>query len=353
MARAQVVPPPHRLGFLATLRTDAWWIEPAVTAVSLLIFFGWLGVSVFLDRWDFEAGPYISPVFEPKLFSANDSIFISPALVVLLGPIPFRATCYYYRRAYYRSWFMSPPACAVGDAVRTYKGETAIPFWFNNLHRFAMYGALVFVPILWWGAIRSFYHDGEIGIGLGSLILVVNAHLLMMYTFSCHSLRHLVGGGVGRRRMVRIAVHASVGRFRLSRRPPPFELLDVRVDNLASAEAVTADRQSEFPLPALHGAHASPEVGRDVLPPVQLSVGRAVGRRLIGGHAGRQEHSDRLGLTQGAGGRARRYRWWPRGRDSPAHSRRRESRPWHDMVRHVARGTPCRIVSLEAPRRRG
>ncbi len=196
MAQAQTAHPPHRLGFLATLRRDGWWVEPVVTAVSLIIFFGWLGVSVFLDKWHFEAGPYISPVFEPKLFEANNSIFISPALVVLLGPIPFRATCYYYRRAYYRSWFLAPPACAVGDAGRRYYGETVVPFWFNNLHRFAMYGALVFVPILWWGAIRSFYHEGEIGVGLGSVILVVNAYLLMMYTFSCHSLRHWVGGGL-------------------------------------------------------------------------------------------------------------------------------------------------------------
>ena len=197
MAQAKVVSPPHKLGFLATLRTDAWWIEPAVTAISLAIFFGWLGVSVFLDRWDFEAGPYISPVFEPKLFEANSSIFITPALVVLLGPIPFRATCYYYRRAYYRSWFMSPPACAVGDAARKYSGDTAIPFWFNNLHRFLVYVALVFVVLLWIGAIRGFHDpDQGWGIGLGSLVLSVNAFLLMMYTFSCHSIRHLVGGGL-------------------------------------------------------------------------------------------------------------------------------------------------------------
>src|SRR3972149_6481990 len=26
-----------------------------------------LGVSVFLDQWHFEAGPYVSPFFEPKL----------------------------------------------------------------------------------------------------------------------------------------------------------------------------------------------------------------------------------------------------------------------------------------------
>src|SRR3972149_6241545 len=89
-----------------------------------------------------------------------------------------------------------PPAGAVGAAGRKYYGETVVPFWFNNLHRFAMYGALVFVPILWWGAIRSFYHDGEIGVGLGSVILAINAYLLMMYTFSCHSLRHWVGGGL-------------------------------------------------------------------------------------------------------------------------------------------------------------
>ncbi len=206
MAQARAVSPPHRLGFLATQRKDAWWVEPLLTAAGLIVFFGWLSVSIFLDRWEFEIGPYLSPVFEPKLFQANDSIFLSPALVVLLGPIPFRATCYYYRRAYYRSWFLSPPACAVGDAAPKYRGETVVPFWLNNLHRFAMYAALVFVPILWWGAIRSFYNTEEIidgktvetglGIGLGSIILCVNAFLLMMYTFSCHSLRHFVGGGL-------------------------------------------------------------------------------------------------------------------------------------------------------------
>jgi hypothetical protein len=60
-----------------------------------------------------------------------------------------------------------------------------------------MYVALVFVPILWYGAVSGFHAEGEgWGIGLGSGLLVVNAFLLMMYTFSCHSLRHLVGGGL-------------------------------------------------------------------------------------------------------------------------------------------------------------
>lgn len=201
---AQAVAAPHRRGFRSTLRTDAWWFEPALIFVSMSIFFGWLTISIFLDRWQYEIGPYLSPVFEPKLFDTSKSIFLSPGMIVLLGPVPFRATCYYYRRAYYRSYLMSPPACAVGDIGKTYKGESRFPLIMQNLHRLFLYSALIFIPILWYGALHSFYNTkGEaegleqgFGIGLGSILLVINAFLLMMYTFSCHSLRHFVGGGL-------------------------------------------------------------------------------------------------------------------------------------------------------------
>jgi hypothetical protein len=203
---AQPATAAHRRGFLSTLRTDAWWVEPALFGAAMAVCFGWLTASIFLDQWEFEVGAYLSPVFEPKFFNAHENFFISPALIVLVGPIPFRATCYYYRRAFYRYWFASPVACAVGDVGKTYRGESALPFWLMNLHRFAMYAALVFVPILWYGAVKGFWNSHEIvhgkevdtgiGIGLGSAILVVNAFLLMMYTFSCHSLRHFVGGSL-------------------------------------------------------------------------------------------------------------------------------------------------------------
>ncbi|HXT30691.1 MAG TPA: hypothetical protein VN716_15460, partial [Vicinamibacterales bacterium] len=32
------------------------------------------------------------------------------------------------------------------------------------------------------------------GVGVGSLVITINTILLASYTFSCHSLRHLVGG---------------------------------------------------------------------------------------------------------------------------------------------------------------
>ena len=202
----RTVSPPHKLGFLRTLRTDAWWFEPALVGLGLTVFLGYLTVSAFLDGWEYEIGPYLTPVFEPKLAGTYDAWYFSPALFILWAPVGFRATCYYYRRAYYRSYFLSPPACAVGDITPKYKGESSFPLVMQNLHRFFMYAALVFVPLLWIGAIRGFYNsesviDGQAvetgwGIGAGSIILVINATLLMMYTFSCHSFRHLVGGGL-------------------------------------------------------------------------------------------------------------------------------------------------------------
>ena len=207
MARAETtVSPPHRLGFLRTLRTDAWWFEPALIAVGLSVFLGYLTLSAFLDEWNYEIGPYLSPVFEPRLADPFDAWYFSPALLILWIPVGFRATCYYYRRAYYRSYFLSPPACAVGDLQRKYSGEGSFPLILQNLHRFFLYGAIVFVPLLWIGALHGFYNTHEVvdgnaadtglGIGLGSIVLCVNAFLLMMYTFSCHSFRHLIGGGL-------------------------------------------------------------------------------------------------------------------------------------------------------------
>lgn len=200
---------PHRLGWFKTLRTDAWWFEPATLGLGLATFLGYLTIAAFLDGWNYEIGPYLSPVFEPKLHGSYDAWYFSPALLILWVPIGFRATCYYYRRAYYRYFFLSPPACAVGDVSLPpgkYAGESNFPLALQNLHRFFMYGALVFTPILWYGAIRAFYNtepviDGEsvrtgIGVGVGSIILCINATLLMMYTFSCHSFRHFVGGGI-------------------------------------------------------------------------------------------------------------------------------------------------------------
>ena len=118
----------------------------------------------------------------------------SPALLILIFPLSFRFTCYYYRGAYYKAFAGTPPACAVGGVPRkNYKGETALMV-FQNLHRYALYFAILFIPILYYDALMAFFRDGTFGVGLGSIILLINPTLLGLYTFGCHSWRHLIGG---------------------------------------------------------------------------------------------------------------------------------------------------------------
>jgi hypothetical protein len=119
----------------------------------------------------------------------------SPALLILVVPASFRFTCYYYRKAYYRSFAGSPPGCAAGPMAghKQYNGETKL-LLFQNLHRYALYLALFYIPILYYDALVSFVHEGKFGIGLGTLILLINATLIAGYTFGCHSFRHLIGG---------------------------------------------------------------------------------------------------------------------------------------------------------------
>ncbi len=180
-------------GFFATLRKDKWWLEPMLVAGVLTAFGIYSAITAVVFRTKFEFGPYLSPFYEP-LFQPSWWPF-SPAILILWAPLGFRATCYYYRGAYYKAFFANPPACSVtGYTSKNFRGESKFPFTIMNLHRFFLILALAFNVFLWIGAVKSFRYEGEWGIGLGSIILTVNAFLLMMYSFSCHSLRHIVGG---------------------------------------------------------------------------------------------------------------------------------------------------------------
>jgi hypothetical protein len=203
---AQAISGPHRRGFMATLRLDQWWVGPVTFLVGLGILFGYLTVSAFLENWDYIAGDhaYVSPVFEPGPLAFFTDRWerpiggiLSPAFFILWGPGLFRLTCYYFRKAYYRSYFMSPPACAVGDARSSYTGESRLPLIFQNLHRYFMYIALILVLFQWYNAVMSFHDNSEgWGIGLGSIFVVTDVVFLSGYLFGCHALRHWIGGGL-------------------------------------------------------------------------------------------------------------------------------------------------------------
>ena len=54
----------------------------------------------------------------------------------------------------------------------------------------------MFLVFLWHDFIKSLSFDGRFGFGLGSLLIFLNCTFLSLYTFSCHSFRHLMGGSV-------------------------------------------------------------------------------------------------------------------------------------------------------------
>jgi hypothetical protein len=185
-------------GLGATLRRDAWWIAPALTALVL----GSFGIYSTWVAWigkNFEWGPYLSPFYSPLIQTSWWPL--SPAFLILIFPLGFRASCYYYRKAYYRAFFLDPVACAVGEPRHGYKGETRFPFILQNVHRFFMYAAVIFIFILAYDvylATRWPAANGghQFGIGVGTLVMAVNVILLACYTFGCHSIRHLIGGSV-------------------------------------------------------------------------------------------------------------------------------------------------------------
>ena len=196
--------------FAQTSRRDNWWVSP------LLVFLG-LGTFIVYATWaafqgeHYTAGPYISPFCSPELFGDSPhSIFgpkpswypaflpFSPALFILWIPGGFRFTCYYYRGAYYKSFWADPPACAVGEPRKSYLGERSMPLKLQNFHRYFLRLSYPVWAFLVWDAIKAFRFDDGFGIGVGTLVLSINAVLLAGYVFGCHAFRHLVGGGLDR-----------------------------------------------------------------------------------------------------------------------------------------------------------
>jgi hypothetical protein len=187
-------------------RNDRWWIAPVLTVLVLSAFVIY-GLYVTFVNKNYYADPYLSPFYSPCLATNCEGpswnligswYTISPALIILPFPLGFRLTCYYYRKAYYRSFFWAPPACAIPDARSRYTGESKFPFILQNVHRLFFYLVLPFPFILLFDAIEAFDFPDGFGIGLGTLLLLTNALLLGAYTASCHSCRHICGGRLDR-----------------------------------------------------------------------------------------------------------------------------------------------------------
>jgi hypothetical protein len=70
----------------------------------------------------------------------------------------------------------------------------------QNVHRYFLYIALLFIVMLSLDAGKAFWFADpatgktSFGIGIGTLVLLLNVILLGGFTFGCHALRHVIGG---------------------------------------------------------------------------------------------------------------------------------------------------------------
>ena len=228
MPASQLQPIPVRIGApragpsrTVVLRTDGWWVQPLVTGLGLFAFVVYATWAAFRNGHYFvglDMGRnYLSPLYSPCLAGGCPSAVrwgpvvpsswsVSPAILILIFPLGFRLTCYYYRKTYYRAFWLSPPACAIADAGsnstkpnafrKRYNGETRFPLVLQNIHRYFWYFTLVFAALLTYDAIEAFRFPGGIGMGLGTVILIFNAVFIWSYQLGCHACRHLTGGNL-------------------------------------------------------------------------------------------------------------------------------------------------------------
>src|SRR6478752_922730 len=199
----------HR-GFGKTSRRDTWWAAPLGVFVGLSAFLIYATWAAFQNA-HYYYGPYLSPFYAPEIWGDSPHAWFgpkpawfpailpfSPALLILPFPGLFRFTCYYYRGAYYKAFWADPPSCAVGEPRKSYWGEQSFPLILQNVHRYFMYIAVIFLVMLSYDVWRAMWWPdpatgGEkFGIGVGTLILGVNVVLLTSYTLGCHAMRHIV-----------------------------------------------------------------------------------------------------------------------------------------------------------------
>ncbi len=199
--------------FGSTMRPDSWWLQPLLVLLFLSGFIIYTTWAAFQGE-HYHYGPYLSPLYAPEVLGSSPHSWFgpkpgwwplwlpfSPAFLILWAPGGFRVTCYYYRGAYYKAFWADPPSCTVSEPRNRYRGENFWPLLIQNCHRYFLYLALLWILVFFphdvWKAfwfVDNTTGQTGLGVGVGTLVLAINLVLLGGYVFSCHSLRHLVGG---------------------------------------------------------------------------------------------------------------------------------------------------------------
>src|SRR5580700_8898935 len=197
---AEIDVPLVRAGFGKTSRADNWWVTPLAVFLGFSTFIVYSTWAAFQGN-HYEFGPYLSPFYSPLIFGDSPHAllnqrpacipgFVTAAMWILWAPGGFRFTCYYYRGAYYKAFWADPPSCSVGEPRKSYWGEKSFPLIIQNVHRYFLYLALIFIVILAFDAYHAMWFPAGqndpagqkvFGIGVGTLVMIVNPILLGCY----------------------------------------------------------------------------------------------------------------------------------------------------------------------------
>ena len=219
---------PKQRGLGETNRPDVWWLQPLVVFLGFSAFIIYSTWAAFQGVTDMQTGfsrywfglhtngltaDYLSPFYSPEFWGPSGHALFgkvlpawwpswapySPSFLIMWVPAGFRFTCYYYRGAYYKAFWADPLNCAVGESRKSFLGERSLPLVMQNIHRYFFYLAALFIVLLSHDAWKGMWFTDaagkeHFGVAVGTVVLTLNAFFLAMYTFGCHSLRHLIGG---------------------------------------------------------------------------------------------------------------------------------------------------------------
>ena len=208
--------PIERLRFGQTSRKDTWWLAAAALVDllrdrlrvpgldDLLADHYWVaalphpaGLAAVLRR-----GPARHPRATASPPGGRRACRSSPALFIALFPAGFRLSCYYYRGAYYKALWARPARLRRRRAPPRVPGRAKPPLIVMNIHRYFLYFGIALVFFLTYDVILATRFPVAAGRQRDHLrhrprapcIMAANVVFVALYTFCCHSFRHLVGG---------------------------------------------------------------------------------------------------------------------------------------------------------------
>jgi len=137
---------------------------------------------------------FVPRALRAQTFLVSQLFALLPSPFHPMGPRPLPPYVLLLRGAYYKSFWADPPACAVSEPRQNLSRRTKLSPDHGRIFIATSCAFPTWCGLSGYDAVMSFHFPNGFGIGVGSIVLVVNVVLLGGYVFGCHAFRHLIGG---------------------------------------------------------------------------------------------------------------------------------------------------------------